>query len=182
MFEKFRGDIIIIVVCIERKFDLDRSSAPLVNGVGVKYIPNADEIPYLNGGLFQQEKIDEVESVFPAGMFQSLFDFFDSYNFTIDENDPNDAEVGVDPEMLGKIFENLLEDNKDKGAFYTPKEIVRYMCQESLTAATPMMMPSMLRKDRNLLLSMAVMATFNRFFMLISSLCLYGVVFSRPQV
>lgn len=112
----------------------DRSSAPLVNGVGVKYIPNADEIPYLNGGLFQQEKIDEVESVFPAGMFQSLFDFFDSYNFTVDENDPNDAEVGVDPEMLGKIFENLLEDNKDKGAFYTPKEIVRYMCQESLTA------------------------------------------------
>lgn len=112
----------------------DRSNAPLVNGVGVKYIPNADEIPYLNGGLFQQEKIDEVESVFPAGMFQSLFDFFDSYNFTIDENDPNDAEVGVDPEMLGKIFENLLEDNKDKGAFYTPKEIVRYMCQESLTA------------------------------------------------
>lgn len=112
----------------------DRSSAPLVNGVGVKYIPNADEIPYLNGGLFQQEKIDEVESVFPAGMFQSLFDFFDSYNFTIDENDPNDAEVGVDPEMLGKIFENLLEDNKDKGAFYTPKEIVRYMCQKSLTA------------------------------------------------
>lgn len=112
----------------------DRSSAPLVNGVGVKYIPNADEIPYLNGGLFQQEKIDEVESVFPARMFQSLFDFFDSYNFTIDENDPNDAEVGVDPEMLGKIFENLLEDNKDKGAFYTPKEIVRYMCQESLTA------------------------------------------------
>lgn len=112
----------------------DRSSVPLVNGVGVKYIPNAEEIPYLNGGLFQQEKIDEVDSVFPAGMFQSLFDFFDSYNFTIDENDPNDAEVGVDPEMLGKIFENLLEDNKDKGAFYTPKEIVRYMCQESLTA------------------------------------------------
>ena len=112
----------------------DRSSAPLVNGVGVKYIPNAGEIPYLNGGLFQQEKIDEVDSVFPAVMFQSLFDFFDSYNFTIDENDPNDAEVGVDPEMLGKIFENLLEDNKDKGAFYTPKEIVRYMCQESLTA------------------------------------------------
>ena len=112
----------------------DRSSAPLVNGVGVKYIPNADKIPYLNGGLFQQEKIDEVDSVFPAVMFQSLFDFFDSYNFTIDENDPNDAEVGVDPEMLGKIFENLLEDNKDKGAFYTPKEIVRYMCQESLTA------------------------------------------------
>ena len=63
-----------------------------------------------------------------------MFQFFSEYNFTIDENDPNDAEVGVDPEMLGKIFENLLEDNKDKGAFYTPKEIVRYMCQESLIA------------------------------------------------
>ena len=112
----------------------DRATAPLVNGVGVKYIPHAEAIPYLNGGLFQQEQIDEVDSRFPAEMFQSLFDFFDSYNFTIDENDPNDAEVGVDPEMLGKIFENLLEDNKDKGAFYTPKEIVRYMCQESLIA------------------------------------------------
>ena len=63
-----------------------------------------------------------------------MFQFFSEYNFTIDENDPNDAEVGVDPEMLGKIFENLLEDNKDKGAFYTPKEIVRYMCKESLIA------------------------------------------------
>ncbi len=112
----------------------DRVNAPLVNGVGVKFIPQAESIPYLNGGLFQQEDIDEVNSRFPANMFKNLFDFFDSYNFTIDENDPNDAEVGVDPEMLGKIFENLLEDNKDKGAFYTPKEIVRYMCHESLIA------------------------------------------------
>ena len=63
-----------------------------------------------------------------------LFDFFDRFNFTIDENDPTDADVSVDPEMLGKIFENLLEDNKDKGAFYTPKEIVGYMCNESLIA------------------------------------------------
>ena len=48
--------------------------------------------------------------------------------------DPADMEIGVEPEMLGKIFENLLEDNKDKGAFYTPKEIVQYMCRESLIA------------------------------------------------
>ena len=92
------------------------------------------DIPYLNGGLFERDEEDEPESVFPAEYFQRLFQFFSEYNFTIDENDPNDAEVGVDPEMLGKIFENLLEDNKDKGAFYTPKEIVRYMCQESLIA------------------------------------------------
>ena len=91
-------------------------------------------IPYLNGGLFERDAEDEPESRFPADYFKRLFQFFSEYNFTIDENDPNDAEVGVDPEMLGKIFENLLEDNKDKGAFYTPKEIVRYMCQESLIA------------------------------------------------
>ena len=92
------------------------------------------DIPYLNGGLFERDEEDEPESRFPADYFKRLFQFFSEYNFTIDENDPNDAEVGVDPEMLGKIFENLLEDNKDKGAFYTPKEIVRYMCQESLVA------------------------------------------------
>ena len=92
------------------------------------------DIPYLNGGLIERDAEDEPESVFPAEYFKKLFQFFGEYNFTIDENDPNDAEVGVDPEMLGKIFENLLEDNKDKGAFYTPKEIVRYMCQESLIA------------------------------------------------
>lgn len=92
------------------------------------------DIPYLNGGLFERDAEDEPDSVFPAEYFARLFQFFSEYNFTIDENDPNDAEVGVDPEMLGKIFENLLEDNKDKGAFYTPKEIVRYMCQESLIA------------------------------------------------
>ena len=64
---------------------------------------------------------------FPAELFGNLLDFFGEYNFTIDENDPEDHEVGIDPEMLGHIFENLLEDNKDKGAFYTPKAIVSYM-------------------------------------------------------
>ena len=92
------------------------------------------KIPYLNGGLFERDEIDKPRSTFPAGMFKHLFDFFGQYNFTIDESDPLDAEVGVDPEMLGKIFENLLEDNKDKGAFYTPKEIVNYMCREALIA------------------------------------------------
>ena len=91
-------------------------------------------IPYLNGGLFEQETFDCNNSIFPKDYFARLFKFFSEYNFTVDENDPDDAEVGVDPEMLGKIFENLLEDNKDKGAFYTPKEIVRYMCRESLIA------------------------------------------------
>ena len=102
--------------------------------VDIASLPDSDKIPYLNGGLFQQDEIDERTCIFPADYFKCLFDFFDQYNFTIDENDPEDAEVGIDPEMLGRIFENLLEDNKDKGAFYTPKEIVEYMCRESIIA------------------------------------------------
>ena len=89
-------------------------------------------IPYLNGGLFEQDELDKRRSKFKAEHFERLFNLFSEYNFTIDENDPDDAEVGIDPEMLGRIFENELEDNKDKGAYYTPKEIVQYMCSEAL--------------------------------------------------
>lgn len=90
------------------------------------------KIPYLNGGLFEKDSIDKLDIDFPYSNFKELMDFFAMYNFTIDENDPDDSEVGIDPEMLGHIFENLLEDNKDKGAFYTPKEIVQYMCRQSV--------------------------------------------------
>ena len=90
------------------------------------------KIPYLNGGLFDKDDLDKKDIDFPYSYFEELMEFFGMYNFTIDENDPDDAEVGVDPEMLGHIFENLLEDNKDKGAFYTPKEIVQYMSEESI--------------------------------------------------
>lgn len=89
-------------------------------------------IPYLNGGLFDDDLPESNTIDLPADLFQKLFEFFGEYNFTIDENSPDDHEVGIDPEMLGHIFENLLEDNKDKGAYYTPKAIVHYMCQESL--------------------------------------------------
>lgn len=90
------------------------------------------KIPYLNGGLFEKDNIDRLNIDFPYSYFKELMEFFSMYNFTIDENDPDDSEVGIDPEMLGHIFENLLEDNKDKGAFYTPKGIVQYMCRQSV--------------------------------------------------
>lgn len=99
-----------------------------------KALPGSENIPYLNGGLFARDEIDERTCIFKEEDFERLFNFLDSYNFTIDENDTDDAEIGIDPEMLGRIFENLLEDNKDKGAFYTPKEIVDYMCRESIIA------------------------------------------------
>lgn len=89
-------------------------------------------VPYLNGGLFDNDAPETNKIDFPADLFRRLFDFFSEYNFTIDENNPDEHEVGIDPEMLGHIFENLLEENREKGAFYTPKEIVQYMCQESL--------------------------------------------------
>ena len=91
--------------------------------------------PYLNGGLFddsQDRKYNKLH--LPEHIFQNLFETFNNYNFTIYEDAPDEHTVAVDPEMLGHIFENLLEDNKDKGAFYTPKEIVHYMCKESLKA------------------------------------------------
>ncbi len=105
-------------------------------------------IPFLNGGLFEQlDNYDWVNSDFhiPNSMFSNadtkgkddadgILDIFDRYNFTMAEDEPMEREVAIDPEMLGKVFENLLDvkDRKSKGAFYTPREIVHYMCQESL--------------------------------------------------
>lgn len=89
--------------------------------------------PYLNGGLFDKSQDYNYDKIaLPSEIFKKLFDTFNNYNFTIYEDAPDEHTVAVDPEMLGHIFENLLEDNKDKGAFYTPKDIVHYMCRESL--------------------------------------------------
>ena len=120
----------------EDGLDTNRSQNNDIFDTGVKGLPNGGvlKIPYLNGGLFDRDSSDEKTSVFPAEYFGDLLEFLSQYNFTIDENDPNDAQVGIDPEMLGRIFENLLEDNKDKGTFYTPKGIVQYMCRESIIA------------------------------------------------
>ena len=105
-------------------------------------------IPFLSGGLF--EPIDGYDwehndFAIPNEVFSNrindnprtgdgILDIFDRYNFTMSEDEPMEREVAIDPEMLGKVFENLLEvnDRKAKGAFYTPREIVHYMCQESL--------------------------------------------------
>lgn len=101
------------------------------------------KIPFLNGGLF--EPLDNYQwevatfnianEIFSNKEETGILDFFDRYNFTMNEEEPLEKDVAVDPEMLGKIFENLLDvkDRKSKGAFYTPREIVHYMCQESLS-------------------------------------------------
>ena len=100
------------------------------------------KIPFLNGGLFEplnNYRWSSAQFNIPDDMFSNdkksgILDIFDLYNFTIDEEEPLEKDIAVDPEMLGKIFENLLDvkDRKSTGSFYTPREIVHYMCQESL--------------------------------------------------
>jgi hypothetical protein len=106
-------------------------------------------IPFLNGGLF--ESLGDyawwkTDVLIPNRLFTNtdpveqgitgtgILDVFDRFNFTVNEAEPLETEVAIDPEMLGKVFENLIEANRRKGvgAYYTPREIVHYMCQESL--------------------------------------------------
>lgn len=91
-------------------------------------------IPYLNGGLFSNDMPTTNGFQFPqeSSLFCELFNFLDKYNFTIDENSDQEQTVAIDPEMLGRVFENLLEDNRENGTYYTPREIVHYMCRQSL--------------------------------------------------
>ncbi|MGV8025227.1 MAG: Eco57I restriction-modification methylase domain-containing protein [Anaerolineaceae bacterium] len=97
--------------------------------------------PYLNGGLF--EKSDLENEMLKAGKFvlfedkfirEIIINFFETYNFTVDENSPNDQEVSIDPEMLGKVFENTLaeEERGKKGTFYTPREVVHFMVKDAI--------------------------------------------------
>jgi hypothetical protein len=102
--------------------------------------------PYLNGGLFERKDTDiDIDDItFPSNYFKEIFAIFKKYNWTVDESLSNYEVVAIDPEMLGRIFENLLAQinendggtnesaRKAKGAFYTPRIIVDYMCKESL--------------------------------------------------
>jgi len=89
-------------------------------------------IPYLNGGLFESDEFDNENLTIPNKDFKTILELFDSYNFTVIEDTPHDSEIAIDPEMLGRVFEDLLEDRKEKGAFYTPREIVHYMSKKSI--------------------------------------------------
>ncbi|MFW5628338.1 MAG: Eco57I restriction-modification methylase domain-containing protein [Candidatus Cloacimonadaceae bacterium] len=114
-----------------------------------------DSIPFLNGGLFDptlhqdfyfhptsEEKYKPSYALkVPDDWIKKFFEILETYNFTIDENIPIDIDLSVDPEMLGRIFENLLaeinpETGKNAqnatGSFYTPRPIVEYMVDESL--------------------------------------------------
>ena len=131
LVERYQGNDRLLSDVLEYLF-FDTLNRRRENDLADERLGSGIKIPYLNGGLFDKDSVDKLDVDFPYVLFKGLADFFSKYNFTIDENDPDDSEVGIDPEMLGHIFENLLEDNKDKGAFYTPKEIVQYMCENSI--------------------------------------------------
>lgn len=110
-------------------------------------VPQAELVPFLNGGLFEPHTSDYYQNAanyalkIPDGWFADFFGVLEQYNFTIDENSTVDADVSVDPEMLGRIFENLLAEvvpetgetaRKATGSYYTPRAIVDYMVEQSL--------------------------------------------------
>jgi type I restriction-modification system DNA methylase subunit len=92
------------------------------------------KVPFLNGGLFEQDQDERNEKIsVPDGAIELIFDdLFDKFNFTVSESTPLDEEVAVDPEMLGKVFEELCNSRHDSGSYYTPKPIVSFMCREAL--------------------------------------------------
>ncbi|MFH1824179.1 MAG: TaqI-like C-terminal specificity domain-containing protein [Candidatus Firestonebacteria bacterium] len=121
--------------CLEPLF-YDTLNNPRGNTVDPSYSKYfKSRIPFLNGGLFEPSYDWKNTAIYlEDNIFDEILEVFDLYNFTVKEDEPLEKEVAVDPEMLGKVFENLLPENirKGQGAYYTPREIVHYMCQESL--------------------------------------------------
>ena len=92
------------------------------------------DVPFLNGGLFEENALDKRDGVtVPDEVIrQVLTGLLDRFNFTVTEATPFDVEVAVDPEMLGKVFEELVTGRHDSGAYYTPRDVVSFMCREAL--------------------------------------------------
>lgn len=112
--------------------------------VPAELLKHLSEIPYLNGGLFEPSIEDEnIPSISIDSWLLGFIHLLEEYNFTVDESSPNFEQVAIDPEMLGRILENLLaslnpetekiaNERNALGAFYTPRPIVDYMVTESL--------------------------------------------------
>ncbi len=91
-------------------------------------------VPFLNGGLFEMGDTDARSDIYvPDDAIKSILtDLFDRFNFTVMESTPYDTEVAVDPEMMGKVFEELVNERHESGAYYTPRPVVSFMCREAL--------------------------------------------------
>ncbi|MDW8277514.1 MAG: TaqI-like C-terminal specificity domain-containing protein [Anaerolineales bacterium] len=100
------------------------------------------EVPYLNGGLFEREADDETFFFSDDLLARILSGLLYRYNFTVTESTPLDVEVAVDPEMLGKIFEELVTGRHESGSYYTPKPVVQFMCREALKGCLEAALPA----------------------------------------
>jgi TaqI-like C-terminal specificity domain/Eco57I restriction-modification methylase len=97
------------------------------------WVPVVGDVPFLNRGLFSEDRLDGVPVLVPDEAVGLIIeDLFDRFNFTITESTPTDIQVAVDPEMLGKVFEELVTGRHEQGAYYTPRPIVHFMCQEGI--------------------------------------------------
>ena len=96
--------------------------------------PDIGKVQFLNGGLFEETDLDRHADVtVPDEAIEPLlFELFDRFNFTVMESTPFDIEVAVDPEMLGKVFEELVTGRHESGSYYTPRPVVSFMCREAL--------------------------------------------------
>ncbi|MBS1768273.1 MAG: Eco57I restriction-modification methylase domain-containing protein, partial [Acidobacteria bacterium] len=100
--------------------------------------PRFGQVPYLNGGLFEKavdtsdDRITEIPDEAFTDILHPDHGLFSRYNFTASENTPLDVEVAVDPEMLGKVFEELVTGRHEQGSYYTPKPIVSFMGRAAL--------------------------------------------------
>lgn len=96
--------------------------------------PIIGDVPYLNGGLFEKNEDDNDDAiVVPDAAIETILeDLFGRFNFTVTESTPLDVEVAVDPEMLGRVFEELVTGRHETGSYYTPKPVVSFMCREAL--------------------------------------------------
>ncbi|GBC92676.1 Modification methylase PaeR7I [bacterium HR15] len=90
------------------------------------------DAPYLNGGLFEMGDDDQKAQVPDAALKPVIEGLIYRYNFTITESTPLEIEVAVDPEMLGKVFEELVTGRHETGSYYTPRAVVAFMCREAL--------------------------------------------------
>ena len=104
-------------------------------------------IPYLNGSLFEREYPDTTVFNLPNSLFDprnagngagdpgGILHVLNSFNFTVGESAALEQDISLDPEMLGKVFENLMEEDEaaKSGTFYTPRSIVQFMAEETLT-------------------------------------------------
>ena len=116
---------------------LNNPSSTDVSGAGSYMNTVYGKVPFLNGGLFEQTDLDrrtDIDVPDPAiePLLRDRVGLFNRFNFTVMESTPFDIEVAVDPEMLGKAFEESVNGRHDTGSYYTPRPVVAFMCREAL--------------------------------------------------